>query len=408
MKDSGTIVNKDKEILRLLAKQVLELANSPRMQTLKREWTEHNSLKGKRPMVCVSPEGSWDEILTEASLKCEHPIMRGFEYSLRQKLYWGLEIGDDTPISSSFNVHHICSVSPYGAGMEESKERVSEKGSFHYDKLIEDIEEDFHKLSFRKVSYHKDESRLILDKARDCFGDILNVRHRGQFWWTLGITSELIKLIGLEEMMFAMYDTPEALHKLMAWFRDEHLSLMEQYKELGILSMNNEEDLIASGGIGYTDELCKSGDVDYGSLWGFSESQETVGISPEMFGEFVFPYQKPMLEKFGLNCYGCCEPVEGRWEWIKTIPRLRRISVSPWSNKEKMAQILKKDYIFSRKPNPSYVCKGFDEDAIRQELRTSMAMAGDINLEIILKDTHTVEHHPERFKKWVEIAREYA
>jgi len=38
-------------------------------------------------------------------------------------------------------------------------------------------------------------------------------------------------------------------------------------------------------------------------IWGFAEIQETVGVSPEMSKEFIFPYQKEILKLFGLNCY---------------------------------------------------------------------------------------------------------
>lgn len=402
-------MSKDREILRGLAAQVAEIAASPRMAKLKEEWKQHNSLNSLRPMICVSPEGSWREILTEKDLLCEDELMRSFEYALRAKIYWANEIGDDTPVSEYFNVRYQVKETPYLEGLEDVEERVSDTGSFHYKKMIDDLEEGLEKLRFRKVTLNREESERRLTIAQESFGDLLKVRHRGQFWWTLGITAEVIKLIGLEDLMIDMYEDPEGLHKLMAWFRDEHLNLMDQYEKLGILSHNNEDDLIASGGIGYTDELPQgNGPVTYRDLWGFSESQETVGISPQMFGEFIFPYQLPMLERFGINCYGCCEPVEGRWEWIKTIPRLRRISVSPWSNKEQMADLLGKNYIFSRKPNPSYVCCGFNEEAIRKELEETLSMAPRLNLEIILKDTHTVENQPERLRKWVEIARKIA
>ena len=33
-------------------------------------------------------------------------------------------------------------------------------------------------------------------------------------------------------------------------------------------------------------------------------------------------------------------------------------------------------------------------------------VAGDQPLEFIMKDTHTVEHHPERLTRWVQIAYE--
>jgi hypothetical protein len=124
-----------------------------------------------------------------------------------------------------------------------------------------------------------------------------------------------------------------------------------------------------------------------------------------MFNEFVFQYQLPMMELFGLNCYGCCEPIQDRWQYIKDIPNLRRLSVSPWCDQEKMADYLGKNYIFSRKPNPSPVCTNFDEEIIRNDIHNTLKIAKDNVLEIIMKDTHTVLNQPERITRWVEIAR---
>lgn len=402
-------MNHDREILRKLAGEVAQIAASDRMQKLKKEWKQHNALQSPRPMICVSPEGSWQEILPSDALECEDPLLRSFEYQLRQKIFWAKDIQDDTPVSEYFNVPYVTTQSFYLEGGQTSAVKTEERGSFRYNKLIDDLQAGVERLKFRQVTYHQEESEQNLQAAQEAFGDILKVRHRGVFWWTLGITAEVIKLIGLEDLMIDMIDDPDGLHKLMAWFRDEHMHFIDQYEQLGLLSLNNEDDIIASGGIGYTDELSQKTDtVTCSDLWGFAESQETVSVSPQMFGEFVFPYQLPTLERFGLNCYGCCEPIENRWEWIKTIPRLRRLSVSPWSDQRKMKELLGKNYIFSRKPNPSYVCNGFAEEAIRRDLQETLSMAADLQLEIILKDTHTVEGHPERFHHWVEIARELA
>ncbi len=99
-------------------------------------------------------------------------------------------------------------------------------------------------------------------------------------------------------------------------------------------------------------------------MWGFGESQETVGVSPAMFAEFIFPYQLPILERFGLNCYGCCEPLDKRWHIVQRIPRLRRVSVSAWANLPRMAEMLGDRYIFSWKPAPADLAMdSFDEDA---------------------------------------------
>ncbi|MGA7277664.1 MAG: hypothetical protein WBW79_06985, partial [Desulfocapsaceae bacterium] len=130
-------------------------------------------------------------------------------------------------------------------------------------------------------------------------------------------------------------------------------------------------------------------------------------VSPDTFAEFVFPYQKPILERFGLNCYGCCEPIHQRWHVIEQIPNLRRVSVSPWSDKKKMAQKLEDKYIFSLKPNPvDLAMDSFDEDRIRRELREVLSILLGCRVEIIMKDNHTIRKDPSRVIRWVQIAKE--
>jgi len=125
-----------------------------------------------------------------------------------------------------------------------------------------------------------------------------------------------------------------------------------------------------------------------------------------MFAELVLPYQIPLLEKFGMNCYGCCEPLDKGIDMILKIKNMRRISVSPWTDQEIMAQKLGKNFVFSRKPHPTLITSGFDEQAIREDFRKTLAIAGQGSLEIILKDTKTVQNDPTRFTKWVKIGYE--
>jgi hypothetical protein len=144
-------------------------------------------------------------------------------------------------------------------------------------------------------------------------------------------------------------------------------------------------------------------------MWGFAESQETVGVSPEMFAEFVFPYQQPLLERFGLSCYGCCEPLDKRWHIVQQIPNLRRVSVSPWADPPSMAEMLGDRYIYSMKPSPTDLAMGsFDEDRIRAKLREEFRITRDCRVEAIMKDNHTIGNDPQRVIRWVQIAREEA
>jgi hypothetical protein len=148
-------------------------------------------------------------------------------------------------------------------------------------------------------------------------------------------------------------------------------------------------------------------------MWGFAESQETTQVSPDHFAdhfeEFVFPYQLPILDRFGLNCYGCCEPLHLRWHVVKKFPRLRRISVSPWADPEKMAEYLSNNYIFSMKPNPAALAvPALDEDWVRKGLRQALDITRGCCVEVIMKDNHTIGRNPENVIRWCRIAREEA
>jgi hypothetical protein len=190
------------------------------------------------------------------------------------------------------------------------------------------------------------------------------------------------------------------------------LSKLDFLEQENLLSLNNDGTYVGSGGYGFTDELPQAdfnGSVRSIDMWGFTESQETVNVSPEMYEEFIFPFEKPIMERFGLNCYGCCEPVHSRWHVIKKHPGLRRVSCSPWVDLEKMAGYLEDNYVFSMKPNPAIISEPeIDHNAIRRDIRRAFEITRDCRMEIIMKDNHTVGKRPENVVEWCRIAQEEA
>ncbi len=181
-------------------------------------------------------------------------------------------------------------------------------------------------------------------------------------------------------------------------------------REWAALLARYARDFVGSGGIGFTNELPGddfAGKVGTRHLWALAESQVTVGISPDMFAEFIFPYQKRVMERFGLTCYGCCEPMDNRIDLVKTVKNLRRVSVSPWANKPIMAEKLGHDYVYSLKVSPTPLSMpSLDEDHVRKELRVQLQAAKGCCLELIMKDNHTLGKNPRNLTRWVEIARE--
>jgi hypothetical protein len=212
--------------------------------------------------------------------------------------------------------------------------------------------------------------------------------------------------------MMDMIDNPRLIHRLMKILSEGTLKRLDFLQENGLLSLNTDR-YVGSGGFGYTEKLPTRGFNDSKvrtiDMWGFSESQETVGVSPQMFEEFVFPYQLPILKRFGLTYYGCCEPLDPRWHIIKNIPNLRRVSVSPWANVEKMAEYLQDNYVFCRKVKPTDIAIAvIDEDAIRKSIRDTLNITKGCVVELIMKDNHTIGKNPNNVIRWTQIAKEEA
>ncbi|MCU0500180.1 MAG: hypothetical protein MUC51_00175 [Anaerolineae bacterium] len=409
--DEITISAADRAVLRRLASQVAELAAQP-IEAEKRElWYRHNALEATRPVIFCDPENGWDEIIPAADLVCVGELARGWEMRLRKERFWGAQMCDDRVIEPYFTVRHVYTESDWG--MHETRIGGGHGDAYRWESPLKSYA-DLDQLRFPQIVVDEEATTRRLALANDTLGDILPVRLKTSWWWTLGMTWTLVNLRGLAQIMYDMVDQPAALHRTMAFLRDGHLAKLDFLERNGLLSLNNDGTYVGSGGFGWTRELpqpdfATAGHVRPIDMWGFGESQETVGVSPAMFAEFIFPYQLPILERFGLNCYGCCEPLDKRWHIVQRIPRLRRVSVSAWANLPRMAEMLGDRYLFSWKPAPADLAlDSFDEDAIRARLREGFRIMRGCRVEAIMKDNNTIRNDPSRVIRWVRIAREEA
>lgn len=395
----------DREILRRLAERLQAAAESRDLDGRAHRLTRHNSLESESPLVFVFPEGAWSEILPQASLLCHDPWHRSLEEQIRQKLFMAEEVRDDSVPSGALEIAKAIEPGSYGVDVEFR--HGENRGSYIWQPPFKEISEAVLNLHQRVPLHDEAETLRRYETAFRAVGDLIPLRLVGNPYWTLGMTWKVIDFIGMEPLMIAMIEEPEEVHRLMGWMRDEHMAWLDHLVSLGVLTGNSGNDYCGSGGYGFSDELHppSEGPVPLNERWGFAESQETVGISPEMFAEFILPYQIPLLERFGLNHYGCCEPLDKRWNHVKTIPRLRRVSVSPWADEAFMAEALRDGFVYSRKPNPAPLCVGFDEKALTQSLDETLIKARGCVVEIVMKDTHTVQGEPDRFRRWVELAR---
>jgi hypothetical protein len=400
----------DRKILRALASRMAELANRSSEMEKKELWYAHNDLQTVRPLIFCDPEGGWTEIIPDESLTCAGELGRRWELFLRKEIFWGECLQDDKVIEPYFNIPYYAIESDLG--VHETIIGGENKGAYIWLAPLKDFH-DINHLHIPQISVNYEKTRQLLELAEDVFRDILKVRLKTIWWWSFGLTLTLSKLRGLEQIMLDMYDHPNELHSLMAFLRDATLSEIDFLEQKGLLNLNNDNTPVGSGGFGWTNQLPQqnyySRHIRTLDMWGFAESQETSGISPGMFDEFVFQYQLPILARFGLNCYGCCEALNKRWDFIKKIPNLRRVSVSPWADVRDMAEKLQDKYIFSLKPHPGYLAVSpIDEVFIRKSLKEALEItkSNSCHVEIIMKDNHTLANHPENAIRWCQIAQE--
>ena len=400
----------DRKVLRGLAGHVAELAARPVEAEKRNLWFRHNALAPDRPLVLCDPENGWNEIITPHQLECRGELARSWEFGLRKLVFYGESMGDDRVVEPYFDVGYVYGETDWG--VHETRIGGQDGGAYTWDPPIKS-RADLDKLRFPKILVDHNATDALVSLANEVLGDLMPVRLKGKWWWTLGMTWPLVNLRGLQQIMFDVHDDPELLHRLMAFLRDGTLAKLNFLEEEGLLSLNNDGTYVGSGGFGYTDELPQN-DFDgrrvrTADTWGFCESQETVACSPAMFAEFIFPYQLPILERFGLNCYGCCEPVDKRWHVVKQAPRLRRVSVSPWSDLDDMADKLGDRYIYSMKPHPGDLSvPSLNEGAVRAQLRKALQVTRGCRVEVIMKDNHTIGRNPQNVIRWCRIAREEA
>jgi len=358
----------------------------------------------------IFPEGAWEELLPESVLACEDPNARQIEWNLLSRLYTYGHFRDDSVIEAEWVV--TAPVYDTGWGLEPVKiSSPDRRGAFRIEPVLKEYT-DLKKMRHPDLIYDEAIHQAQVEEAQDLFGDILAVKKAGIKHISYHLWSQYIHLRGETQFLIDMADAPDFIHEVMSFFEEGHHRLLKQILESNLLSLNNDNTYHSSGGNGYTDQLPASGfepgHVRPCDMWASAESQELAPVSPKMHRQFAIQYEARLLAPFGLTGYGCCEDLSRKLPDVLTLPHIRRISISPFADVDASAALLGGKAIYSWKPKPSHLVGEFDQQAIRAYIRHTIDICRQSGcfLEMILKDTHTCEHHPERFDFWTQIARE--
>lgn len=408
------ITSDERKYLRELAREQLDYSMLPIMKEREKSWYNHNDLKGDIPLIHFETRSCEQDLLPE--LECTSEAARKIELQIIREISNHKMVDDDRVVPSFFRMGWDNRMLLFNLQIEREFGIDSKGGHLghHFKHPIKDLKDDQHLLKPTFHSVDRKETMQWKAFAEEILGDILPVKmSMGSF--SCCLTQHVVHLMGMETMLYSMIDYPDEFHELMKRISDDYIEYFKWMEKEGLLVLNNGNNWLGQGSFGFTNDLPGNGDVlesdlTTRDLWLYMDSQETVGVSPEMFGEFFFPYYNEVAKQCGLLSYGCCEPVHPYWEnYIRKLPGLRKVSVSPWCNEEFIGEVLKgAKVIYQRKPSPNFIGVGteLDKNAFRQHILKTLKCAKGCKLEFTFRDVYTLEGNSQKPKQAVRIIRE--
>ena len=400
----------EKETLRTLANEYMEIASLPAQAQKMDLWKSLNEGRMVRPMTAID-QLPWHELNDDGSLtpRVEDPYWRAVEMFLRKETYKWRRFPADMVIEPVLPVPMVITGVDYGFPVVEETVALDKNndvvGHRYLNQLIDD--DDILKIKDMDIAYDEAETKNKLAEAEELFAGIIPVRPRG-LQFHLGIWDKITGLMGVTEAYFSLCDRPEYVHRVLRRFTDATVKGIKKAAELNIYDGNANT---CHCSYIYTDDLlpgvCAAQGMRPKDSWAYGLAQLFSSVSPDMTEEFELPYILEMAEHFGYIYYGCCDRLDDRIDLVKRIPNVRKVSCSPWSEREAFAERIGPKLTMSVKPSPAFLAGGSaDFETVKKDLESyvNLAKRHNVNLEFILKDISTVRYEPERLTRWSDIA----
>ncbi len=402
--------------LRSLAGKYTEYALGDVMRHRKEKWRLHNRMQERTFPFHIEDNGTYLRDLIPP-LECEDQLCCHLEAQLLRAIVSYEKINDDRIIPETFVVNWVTEISHYCEELQFTHSNDGYGGTFGFEtnKPVKDIDDDLGKLKKRTLALNKELTAQQAELAQDVFKGLLPVfTGRTSSLYSDGIANKAVHLMGMQDLYLQMALKPEAVHRLLTFITEDNLALGQWEEEQELLILNNDGNQgYCSGSSQFTDEI-PGREIEEGEpirsidRYGYLEAQEAAGLSPDMFGEFLMPHFSKIANKFKLMKFGCCEAVHDFMPHLKKLNGLRKVSVTPWCDLEKLAANCNPNIIWSRKPVPLKLCGStFDADDFRLHLKETLEIGKEYFIEFIFRDTNRLTGQMEqRLTDACEIVRE--
>ena len=431
------ILKFNQEILKPLVDRVLELSTRPEEGRKKQLWARHNALQPTDKIPVCLTYGSirdleWDLMFGEGHLQCrredehglithggiagtaQHTLARHIEFHLKKVIWMAENVPDDhvvwpaMPIPALYNENH------QRWGVDLRWHTGGDLGSAAIVVPFPD-EVDWSKLRIPQTEVDETATSARLVRASELVDGRLTVYPQYQ---TLGESpfEWVVRMRGLEQIHFDVYDHPELVHRLMDFVtrsiiadhqrREDHGWLNFPPDPSGQYQMETTFRHIAS----YVPSDCAERKPLLIDEWPYVSAQSAAGFGPAMYEEFVHQYNCRLADLFAAKTvyYHGCENLDQKLDIIATLPNLGRHHVSPWSSVAVAAQKYQGSVVLEVHSHPTKIAMAATREELKNEVASLVDAADGHPMNLCLTDTHSLGGDPDTLRRWAQVAQEVA
>ena len=148
-------------------------------------------------------------------MQCRGKLARRWEMDLRKEIFWGEVMGDDKPVEPYFDVPYT--VSPDDWGLQAVYHKTDASGSYVWDGADQGLRHRPEEAPLARGSRSTGRRPTAAWRSpRTCLGDLLTVRLKGTWWWSLGLTWPAATFRGLQNMLCDFVEHPDELKELLS------------------------------------------------------------------------------------------------------------------------------------------------------------------------------------------------
>ncbi|AQQ71973.1 Uroporphyrinogen decarboxylase (URO-D) [Limihaloglobus sulfuriphilus] len=388
----------------------LQLCLSKANRDKQRLWSDFLALKPSRPLVNVYfYQYVWQREIDDGRRNYDCPVADFIDKQISYRLWRWENIDDDAPLEEFLRIpydilHHAKQVNQYQNslwGIDIELSQNCDQGSYSVVPPIK-TESDIEKITLPRFEPPQGLDEL-LERAERITGGCLPVKvETERMHW--GPFEYIVWFRGMENLFLDFIDNPRLVHRLMEIASAGIIQWQRQRQAAGFI----DSELSFFGHVPY-DDFCLHGDsASLKSCWAYLHAQSSGTISPQMYEEFVQPYNERIAALVGRVYYHGCENLDRKAAVIKRLPNLRLFHISPWSNVEPILEEMGRGFAYEVHSHPTGVLSSYSDSDMSRELSSRSSIAAEVNHVLTLADVETVTGRLERVREWVRLANKTA